>query len=62
VLLKAKPDKAELLMMFVADGFTVRLIHGMTLNPITLNWSWIANTSVGYALHAVKAADRSSDS
>ena len=44
----------------VVDGFSTRLIHGMTLNPVTLNWSWISNTSVNYALHAVKSAETDS--
>jgi len=49
------------MMVRVVDGFSVRLIHGMILNPITLNWSWMRNTSLGYALHAVKPADYSVD-
>jgi len=45
----------------VVDGFSTRLVHGMTLNPFTLNWSWISNTSVNYALHAVKSTGYSSE-
>jgi len=40
--------------MNIVDGFSTRLIHGMTLNPLTSNWLWISDSSVNYALHAVK--------
>lgn len=35
-------------------GFSVKLVHGMTLNPMTLKWKWISRTDINYALHAVK--------
>jgi len=50
-----------LLMLPVVDGFSVRLIHGMMLNPVTMSWSWITNTSINYALHAVKLPDPLTD-
>ena len=43
----------------VVDGFSTRLMHGMLLNPLTFNWSWICDTSVNYALHAVKSVSDS---
>ena len=33
---------------------TVRLVHGMCFNPVINKWSWISNSSVNYAVHAVK--------
>nr|XP_054753876.1 ubiquinone biosynthesis O-methyltransferase, mitochondrial-like [Lytechinus pictus] len=33
---------------------SVRLTHGMMYNPITKHWSWMEDTSVNYALCAVK--------
>ncbi|XP_033095966.1 ubiquinone biosynthesis O-methyltransferase, mitochondrial-like [Anneissia japonica] len=30
------------------------LIHGMQFNPLTNQWSWSSDTSMNYALHAVK--------
>lgn len=47
-------------MLSVVDGFSMRLVHGMLLNPLTLNWSWSSDTAVGYALHAVKSTHDSS--
>ncbi|CAH1799825.1 unnamed protein product [Owenia fusiformis] len=43
-------------LQFLVDknGFTTRLVHGMFYNPITTHWSWIKDTSINYALHAVK--------
>ncbi len=46
---------------YVSDGVDTRLIHGMTMNPVTLKWCWINNTSVNYALHAVKPNSSHSD-
>ena len=54
-------NQLELTMLCLVDGFSTRLIHGTTVNPATLNWSWISNTSVCYALHAVKLTDHSTD-
>ena len=42
-----------LLVLFYCCSFSdnchLKLIHGMYLNAITKNWSWIANTDVSYA-------------
>lgn len=46
--------------MLTNNGFRTVLLHGMTLNPISLRWSWISNTSMNYALHAVKTQSLSS--
>ncbi|XP_013792735.1 ubiquinone biosynthesis O-methyltransferase, mitochondrial-like [Limulus polyphemus] len=32
----------------------IQLLHGMCYNPVTRKWSWITDSSVNYALHAVK--------
>jgi len=34
-----------------------RLVHGMTINPLTRRWSWIKDTNINYVLHAVKHKD-----
>ena len=47
---------------FVSDNLHVMLIHGMTMNPCSLRWQWISNTSVNYAVHAVKGEDTESSS
>ena len=41
----------------VSDNCQMRLLHGMMLNPLTLTWRWTQDTSVNYALHAVKNQD-----
>ena len=41
----------------VSDDCQMRLLHGMMLNPLTLSWCWTTDTSVNYALHAVKNED-----
>ena len=51
----------ELIMRTVVDGFSTRLVHGMLLNPVRMNWSWISNTSANYALHAVRSTSHSTD-
>ncbi|KAL3983146.1 3-demethylubiquinone-9 3-O-methyltransferase [Acanthocheilonema viteae] len=33
---------------------SVRLLHGMIYNPLTNHWSWSRNTSINYALVAIK--------
>ena len=38
-----------------SDGFTVKLIHGMTLNPLSLKWKWISRTDINYAIHGIKS-------
>lgn len=47
------PD--DLQYMLDKNGLTTSLIHGMIYNPLTNRWTWIQDTSINYALHAVKA-------
>ncbi|XP_064473714.1 ubiquinone biosynthesis O-methyltransferase, mitochondrial-like [Ornithodoros turicata] len=37
-----------------SNGCFVRLIHGTFYNPLTNSWSWVKNSSITYALHAIK--------
>lgn len=37
-----------------ADGFSVKVVKGMLYNPLFGSWSWTGNTSINYALHAIK--------
>ncbi|KAK3595220.1 hypothetical protein CHS0354_021534 [Potamilus streckersoni] len=36
------------------NGCVTRLVHGMCYNFLAKKWSWIQNTSINYAVHAVK--------
>ena len=36
------------------DGCEMTLLHGMCLNPLTLQWSWQENTDVNYAARFIK--------
>lgn len=36
------------------NEMTVKLLHGICYNPVINKWSWISDTSVNYAVHAVK--------
>lgn len=40
----------------LADGFSVKTVKGMLYNPLFRTWSWTGNTSINYALHAVKCS------
>uniref|UniRef100_A0A0B7A3G2 Ubiquinone biosynthesis O-methyltransferase, mitochondrial n=1 Tax=Arion vulgaris TaxID=1028688 RepID=A0A0B7A3G2_9EUPU len=40
--------------MLEKNNFITRLVHGMCYNPLTNRWTWIKDTSINYALHAVK--------
>lgn len=44
-------------LQYILDkaGLSTRVIHGMLYNPLTREWRWIKDTTVNYALHAVKA-------
>lgn len=44
-------------LQYILDkaGLLTRVIHGMLYNPLTREWKWIKDTTVNYALHAVKA-------
>ncbi|CAG7838263.1 unnamed protein product [Allacma fusca] len=44
----------EIQVMLSNCDVETRMIHGMSYNPISNNWSWTRGTSVDYALHAVK--------
>lgn len=37
-----------------------RMIHGMLYMPVVREWKWIKDTSINYALHAVKDTDDAS--
>ncbi|KAF5307546.1 hypothetical protein FQR65_LT06902 [Abscondita terminalis] len=37
------------------NGCRTRAVHGMFYNVLTNNWSWISDTSISYALHAIKS-------
>jgi len=39
------------------NHFSTRLVHGMWYNPLSKHWSWAKDTSINYAIHAVKAHD-----
>jgi len=39
------------------NDFSTRLVHGMWYNPCSKRWSWANDTSVNYAIHAVKSAN-----
>ncbi|GFO03519.1 ubiquinone biosynthesis o-methyltransferase, mitochondrial [Plakobranchus ocellatus] len=47
----------DLSYMLHRNSFATRLIHGMCYNPLTKRWSWSKDTSINYALHAVKSSD-----
>jgi len=44
----------ELGEMLGCVGCQARLLHGMLYTPVVNKWCWVADTSVNYALHAVK--------
>lgn len=46
----------DLQTMLTQNGFTVRLLHGLSLNPLTLKWNWTKNVTMNYALHAVNTS------
>ena len=45
----------ELSKMIEDSGGSVRLLHGMFYIPGLNKWTWFPDTSVNYALHAIKA-------
>ncbi|XP_045606629.1 ubiquinone biosynthesis O-methyltransferase [Procambarus clarkii] len=47
----------DLLFMLEKNGCVTRLVHGMAYNPLVNKWSWLSNTSINYAVHAVKQCD-----
>ncbi|NXX88805.1 COQ3 protein, partial [Centropus bengalensis] len=48
----------ELERLLESNGFSVKTVNGMLYNPLSGSWSWMENTSINYAMHAVKLAAR----
>ncbi|KAH0622167.1 hypothetical protein JD844_024236 [Phrynosoma platyrhinos] len=46
----------ELERLLESNGFSVMTVKGMLYNPLFGSWSWTGNTSINYALHAVKSS------
>uniref|UniRef100_A0A8C5RMU0 Ubiquinone biosynthesis O-methyltransferase, mitochondrial n=1 Tax=Laticauda laticaudata TaxID=8630 RepID=A0A8C5RMU0_LATLA len=46
----------ELERLLESNGFSVKVVKGMLYNPLFGSWSWIGNTSINYALHAIKSS------
>lgn len=44
----------DLQCLLQKENFKTVLVRGMTLNPLNLRWSWFSDTSINYAIHAVK--------
>ncbi|KAM4040302.1 ubiquinone biosynthesis O-methyltransferase, mitochondrial [Anomaloglossus baeobatrachus] len=53
----------ELERLLESNGFVVDMLRGMLYNPFWGSWRWIDDTSVNYAIHAVKmvAQEQSTD-
>lgn len=47
---------ADLEILLVKNGCQVRMLSGLCYNPFTNRWRWIADTSVNYALSALRVA------
>lgn len=47
----------DLQFILERNQFSTHLLHGMWYNPLSKRWSWAKDTSVNYALHAVKPAN-----
>uniref|UniRef100_A0A8D0L218 Ubiquinone biosynthesis O-methyltransferase, mitochondrial n=1 Tax=Sphenodon punctatus TaxID=8508 RepID=A0A8D0L218_SPHPU len=45
----------ELESLLESNGFVVKTVNGMSYNPLLGSWSWTENTSINYALHAIKS-------
>ncbi|PVD28163.1 hypothetical protein C0Q70_10748 [Pomacea canaliculata] len=46
----------DLQFLLSKNKFSTRLLHGMMYNPLTKRWSWVNDTSINYAIHAVKSS------
>ncbi|XP_013907307.1 PREDICTED: ubiquinone biosynthesis O-methyltransferase, mitochondrial [Thamnophis sirtalis] len=46
----------ELERLLESNGFSVKMVKGMLYNPLFGSWSWTENTSINYALHAIKSS------
>lgn len=44
----------ELERLLESNGFVVDMVRGMLYNPLMGTWLWIDDTSINYAIHAVK--------
>ncbi|CAH2249395.1 hexaprenyldihydroxybenzoate methyltransferase, mitochondrial [Pelobates cultripes] len=44
----------ELERILESNGYVVETLRGMLYNPLSGSWSWIEDTSINYAIHAVK--------
>ena len=42
----------------ISDGLRTHLLHGTSLNPCNLRWTWTRNVDVTYAVHAIKPQKR----
>ena len=40
--------------LFFPDHFQTRLVHGILYLPGLREWKWVQDTSINYALHAIK--------
>ncbi|XP_029654369.1 ubiquinone biosynthesis O-methyltransferase, mitochondrial-like [Octopus sinensis] len=36
------------------NNLVTRLVHGLKYNPLTKKWKWSSDTSINYAIHAIK--------
>ncbi|KAM6278898.1 ubiquinone biosynthesis O-methyltransferase, mitochondrial isoform 2-T5 [Porphyrio hochstetteri] len=45
----------ELEHLLESNGFSVKAVNGMLYNPLSGSWSWMENTSINYAMHAVRS-------
>ncbi|XP_030051515.1 ubiquinone biosynthesis O-methyltransferase, mitochondrial isoform X3 [Microcaecilia unicolor] len=44
----------ELERLLESNGFVMETLNGMLYNPLSGSWRWMENTSLNYAVHAVK--------
>nr|XP_033795513.1 ubiquinone biosynthesis O-methyltransferase, mitochondrial isoform X2 [Geotrypetes seraphini] len=44
----------ELERLLESNGFVMETLNGMLYNPLSGSWHWMENTSLNYAIHAVK--------
>lgn len=44
--------------LFNSNGCQVHRVHGMMYNPFGDKWYWVRDTSLNYAIHAVKLEDK----
>ncbi|XP_053314581.1 ubiquinone biosynthesis O-methyltransferase, mitochondrial [Spea bombifrons] len=44
----------ELERILESNGYVVETLRGILYNPLSGSWSWIDDTSINYAMHAVK--------